>query len=174
MAPGSQKCSGTSADLLIAPTSSSATPTPATAPVGGAATRVLHRPDAAIVEVLTSLLNELSGAAGDVVLVLDDLHLSRSAEVHESLAFFVDHLPPRAHVVITTRSDPPLPLARLRARGQLLEIRAADLRFTNEEAAAYLGGSMGLDLGDRGIADEIVVHVEPVSRGHDPRILAIW
>ena len=68
------------------------------------------------------------------------------------MAFLLEHLPPQIHLVITTRADPPLPLARLRARGELVEIRAADLRFTPEEAAAYLNEVMGLDLG----ASEVV------------------
>ena len=68
------------------------------------------------------------------------------------MAFLLDHLPPQVHVVITTRADPPLPLARLRARGELTEIRAADLRFTPDEAAAYLNGAMGLGLGEGDVA----------------------
>ena len=67
-------------------------------------------------------------------------------EVQDGMAFLLDHLPPRLHVVIASRADPALPLARLRARGELVEIRAAELRFTPDEAAAYLNGMMGLQL----------------------------
>ena len=77
---------------------------------------------------------------------MDDYHLVEDRQVHEHLAQFLDRLPPRVHVVITSRADPPLPLARLRARGELVEIRAADLRFTPDEAAAYLNDVMGLHL----------------------------
>ncbi|MBM4423758.1 MAG: tetratricopeptide repeat protein [Chloroflexi bacterium] len=80
--------------------------------------------------VLPSLLNELADAPGQTVLVLDDYHLIHSQDVHQSLSFLIDHLPPRLHLIIATRGDLPLPLPRLRARGQLLELRQADLRFT--------------------------------------------
>ena len=78
------------------------------------------------------------------MLVLDDYHVIESPEIHESMAFLVEHLPPQIHLVIASRADPPLPLASLRARGELLEFRAADLRFTADEAAAYLNDEMGL------------------------------
>jgi LuxR family transcriptional regulator, maltose regulon positive regulatory protein len=96
--------------------------------------------------LLTSLLNDLGATGNEIVLVLDDYHLVESPEVQESLGFLLDHLPPRLHLVIASRSDPAVPLARLRARGELVEIRAAELRFTPEEAAAYLNGAMGLQL----------------------------
>ena len=86
---------------------------------------------------------------GDVVLVLDDYHLIESGAVHEAMTFLLDHLPPQLHLVIATRADPPLSLARLRARGELVEVRAAELRFTADEAAAYLNESMGLELDRR-------------------------
>jgi LuxR family transcriptional regulator, maltose regulon positive regulatory protein len=92
--------------------------------------------------VLGALLNELSALASELVLVLDDYHLVEDRQVHEQVASFLDRLPPNVHVVITSRADPPLPLARLRARGELVEIRAADLRFTPDEAAAYLNDVM--------------------------------
>jgi LuxR family maltose regulon positive regulatory protein len=96
--------------------------------------------------VLTTLVNEISHAKADFVLVLDDYHEITSRSVHESLAFLIDHLPPQAHLVLATRVDPPLPLARLRVRGQLNEVRAADLRFTTEEAAAFFNDIMELGL----------------------------
>ena len=96
--------------------------------------------------VLTTLLNDLGTVQLDVVLVLDDYHVIDSPEVHTGMEFLLDHLPTRLHVVIASRADPALPLPRLRARGELVEVRASDLRFTPEEAAAYLNDSMGLQL----------------------------
>jgi LuxR family maltose regulon positive regulatory protein len=96
--------------------------------------------------VLTTLVNDLAAGAGDIVLVLDDYHVIDGPEVQEGMAFLLDHLPPRLHLIIVTRADPALPLARLRARGELVEVRAADLRFTADEAAAYLNDAMGLHL----------------------------
>jgi LuxR family maltose regulon positive regulatory protein len=98
--------------------------------------------------VLTTLLNELGHGEGEVILVLDDYHVVGSLHIHTQLAFLIDHLPPRVHLVLVTRSDPALPLARLRASGELVEIRAADLRFTQDETAAYLTGAMGLTLSE--------------------------
>ena len=80
------------------------------------------------------------------VLVLDDFHVITSPEVHQATEFFLDHLPPGVHLVMTTRSDPPLPLSRLRTRDQLTELRAADLRFTRPEAEEFLTSVMGLAL----------------------------
>ena len=102
--------------------------------------------------VLTTLLNDLGAVAGEIVLALDDYHVIDAREVQDGLAFLLDHLPPRLHVVIASRADPALPLARLRARGELAEIRAAELRFTAAEAAAYLNEVMGLQLTARDIA----------------------
>jgi LuxR family maltose regulon positive regulatory protein len=78
--------------------------------------------------------------------VIDDYHLVESRDVHDAMTFLVEHLPSNVHLVIATRADPPLPLSRLRARGELVEVRAADLRFTDDEAADYLAGTMGLAL----------------------------
>jgi ATP/maltotriose-dependent transcriptional regulator MalT len=91
--------------------------------------------------LVTAMINELASRPGDgeVLLVLDDYHLVDSGPVHESVAFLLANLPTTLGVVISSRADPPLPLARLRARGQLAELRAAELRFTAEEAAALLG-----------------------------------
>jgi LuxR family maltose regulon positive regulatory protein len=121
--------------------------------VGATALSLLQGPQPPPIEtVFATLLNELSALPNDLVLVLDDYHVVDAHEIHDEMAFLLDHLPPQIHLVITTRADPPLPLARLRARGELVEIRAADLRFTPEEAAAYLNEVMGLDLG----ASEVV------------------
>ena len=98
--------------------------------------------------LVTALINDLAARPGDdeVLLVLDDYHLIDAQPVHASLAFLLEHLPPGLHLVLASRADPPLPLARLRAGGQLAELRAADLRFTAEEAAALLRESAGADL----------------------------
>ncbi|MEI6778121.1 MAG: LuxR C-terminal-related transcriptional regulator [Chloroflexales bacterium] len=102
--------------------------------------------------ILTALLNEITALPNHVVLVLDDYHVINAAPVDSALVFLVEHLPPHLHLVIVTREDPPLPLARLRARGQLTELRAADLRFTPAEAAAFLHEVMGLTLSAADIA----------------------
>jgi LuxR family transcriptional regulator, maltose regulon positive regulatory protein len=101
--------------------------------------------------LLTALLNDLA-ALGDAVLVLDDYHVIESPPIDEALTFFVNHLPPQFRLVIASREDPPLPLARLRARGQLTELRATDLRFTSAEAADFLNEAMDLNLSARDIA----------------------
>jgi len=98
--------------------------------------------------LVTALINDLAAQPGDgeVLLVLDDYHLIDAQPVHASLAFLLEHLPPGLHLVLASRADPPLPLARLRAGGQLAEVRTADLRFSAEEAAAMLRESAGADL----------------------------
>jgi LuxR family maltose regulon positive regulatory protein len=102
--------------------------------------------------VLTTLLNELAPAPGEVWLVLDDYHLVDSHEVNDSLVFFLEHLPPQVHVVLSTRADPDLPLSRWRVRGDLAEVRAEDLRFTPGEAAAYLNEAARLGLSSDDVA----------------------
>jgi LuxR family maltose regulon positive regulatory protein len=114
--------------------------------VGAGALALLQSAGTSMDEVLGTLVNDLSAATDDVVLVLDDYHLVDAREVHDRMAFLIEHLPPRIQLVIATRADPPLPLPRLRARGDLVEVRADDLRFTAEEAAAYLGEAMGTGL----------------------------
>ncbi len=101
--------------------------------------------------LLTALLNDLT-TLGDVVLVLDDYHVIESQSIDEALTFFVDHLPSQLRLVIASREDPQLPLARLRVRGQLTELRAADLRFTPAEAADFLNRVMTLNLSVADIA----------------------
>jgi LuxR family maltose regulon positive regulatory protein len=96
--------------------------------------------------VLTSIVNELAAVQGVVEMVLDDYHLIDHPDVQAGMAFLLERLPPHVHVTITTRADPALPIARLRARGELVEIRSADLRFTAEETAVYLNDMMGLGL----------------------------
>jgi LuxR family transcriptional regulator, maltose regulon positive regulatory protein len=102
--------------------------------------------------VLTALINDIASISEDFALVLDDYHLIAHEAVHGAVTFLLDHLPPQAHLVISSRADPPLPLARLRARGQMTEIHADDLRFTPEETVAFLRGSMGLDLPEGSVA----------------------
>lgn len=97
--------------------------------------------------VLVSLVNAIDGLDGELVVALDDYHVIESAQVHAAVTFLLDNLPANAAVAMTTRADPPLPVARLRARGELLELRAADLRFDQEEADAFLNGVMALDVG---------------------------
>ncbi len=101
---------------------------------------------------LAAAVNELSVLPDDVLLVLDDYHLAESPEVQQGVAFLVDHLPPQVHLVISTRADPGLPLARLRARGELTEVRAADLRFTDPETSRFLGGATGRELAAEDVA----------------------
>src|SRR5207253_323639 len=88
--------------------------------------------------MLTALLNEIITIPDNFVLVLDDYHVLEAKAVDHALTYLVEHLPPHMHLVIATREDPQLPLARLRARGHLTELRATDLRFTPSEAAAFL------------------------------------
>lgn len=114
--------------------------------VGTGALAVLREAHAAMEEVLATLVNDLDAVPDDVVLVLDDYHVITARDVHEQMTFLLERLPSHVHLVIATRADPALSLARLRARGELVEIRAADLRFTAEEAAVYLGEGMGLVL----------------------------
>jgi ATP/maltotriose-dependent transcriptional regulator MalT len=121
--------------------------------VGDSALALLDAPQPPPIEtVLTTLLNDLGAVAGEIVLVLDDYHVIDAPEVQDGMAFLLDHLPPQLHVVIASRADPALPLARMRARGELAEIRAAELRFTPDEAAAYLNEMMGLNLTARDVA----------------------
>ena len=102
--------------------------------------------------LLTSLLNEIAALPSKLILVLDDYHLLDSQPVDAILAFLVEHLPPQLHLVIASREDPSLPLARLRARGQLTELRAADLRFARAEAVEFLNHRMGLNLTEGDVA----------------------
>ena len=96
--------------------------------------------------VLVSLINDLDVLTGPAVVALDDYHVIEGAPVHETVTFLLDNLPPQVTLAMTTRADPPLPLSRLRARGELVEVRAADLRFTTDEADLFLNEVMGLQL----------------------------
>jgi LuxR family maltose regulon positive regulatory protein len=114
---------------------------------------LLQTPQAAPLErVFAVLASELlERQTGDFVLVLDDYQVIEAAPVHQALTFFLDHLPPQLHVVVATRTDPPLPLARLRARGQLTELRAADLRLSDDESKTFFQSVMGLALSPQAV-----------------------
>jgi LuxR family maltose regulon positive regulatory protein len=115
--------------------------------VGAAALRALRRTSVDHERVvLPSLLNDLNGIGSPLVLVLDDYHLVTDAPCHQTVTFFLDHLPASVHLLMATRVDPPLPLSRMRAKGELAELRVAEFQFTGEEAAALLNGAMGLQL----------------------------
>ncbi|HET7799049.1 MAG TPA: LuxR C-terminal-related transcriptional regulator [Humibacillus xanthopallidus] len=103
-------------------------------------------------DVAASFLDDLDALPGRTVLALDDYHVIDDPQVHDAVALLLDHLPPQVTLALTTRVDPPLPLARLRARGELLEVRAADLRFTPDEAEAFLNHVMDLGLEPRLVA----------------------
>lgn len=115
--------------------------------VGESALALFHSPQPLPDETIpTILINDLAGLEGDLMLILDDYHVIQNQSIHTALAFLVDHLPDQLHLVLSTRVDPPWPLARLRARNQLIELRVLDLRFTLEEAAAFLNQMMDLNL----------------------------
>jgi len=120
--------------------------------LGTGALQLLASSSPPVETALGALLNDLDALPTDLVVVLDDFHLVETPEVNDQMTFLLEHQPPSLHLVLATRSDPPLPLAQLRARGRLVEVRAADLRFTPAEAAAYLNGPMGLGLTDDDVA----------------------
>jgi LuxR family maltose regulon positive regulatory protein len=114
--------------------------------IGNGLQAILQSPQPPMEAILTTLINEISAIPDKCVLVLDDYYLVDSQPIREAVLYLVDHLPPNMHLVIATRRDPALSLARLRAAGQMEEIRARDLRFTREETTAFLNRAMGLDL----------------------------
>src|SRR6266571_2711688 len=123
------------------------------ATIGEGVSGVLQSPQPPPPEAMqTALLNDLTTIQDQFVLVLDDYHVIDAKAIDQALTYLVEHLPPHMHLVITTREDPQLPLARLRARGHLTEVRTADLRFTASEAAAFLTQVMGLSLSAADIA----------------------
>jgi LuxR family maltose regulon positive regulatory protein len=131
------------------------------ATLGEGVLSVLHSPQPPPPEaMLTALLNDITTIKDQFVLVLDDYHVIGAKPVDHTLTYLVEHLPPHMHLVIATREDPPLPLARLRARDQLTEVRATDLRFTPSEAAAFLNQVMGL-----GLSAEDIVALERRTEG---------
>ncbi|MBV7334806.1 LuxR C-terminal-related transcriptional regulator [Chloroflexi bacterium TSY] len=115
--------------------------------LGRAAQTLLEAPvDPPFETVLISLINEIAASPDRIILVLDDYHLIDAAEIHQTLNFLLDHLSPQLHLVVLTREDPPLPLARLRVQQQMTEIRVNDLRFTTDETGQFLNQTMGLAL----------------------------
>jgi LuxR family maltose regulon positive regulatory protein len=120
--------------------------------LGDAALQLFSSSSPSTEAALASLLNEVDGLPRELVLALDDYHVVETQEVHDGMTFLLENQPRQLHLVLATRADPPLPLAQLRARGRLVEVRAADLRFTPEEAAAYLNGPMRLGLSGGDVA----------------------
>jgi len=121
--------------------------------IGTEALDALQSPQLPPIEsILTSLLNEIVSIPDDFILVLDDYHAIDSKQIDAAVSFLIERLPPRMHLVIATREDPNLPLARLRGRDQLTELRVKDLRFTESEAAEFLNQTMGLHLSTEDIA----------------------
>jgi LuxR family transcriptional regulator, maltose regulon positive regulatory protein len=121
--------------------------------LGETALAMLRAPQPPPVEsILTALLNDVAAVENDVMLVLDDYHAIKSPPIHNAVEFMLDHLPEQMHLVIATRADPPLPLPRLRARDELTELRSTDLRFTPDEAAAFLNQIMRLNLSAQDVA----------------------
>jgi len=121
--------------------------------VGESALAMLQSPRPPSVEaILTVLINEIATLPAAFIFVLDDYHLIRAQPIHDTLTFLLDHLPPPMHLALATRADPPLPVARLRGRGQLTELRQTDLRFTPQEAAEFLNRVMGLSLSAEDVA----------------------
>jgi len=121
---------------------------------------------------LAELVNRLAEIEADILLVLDDYHLVQSQAVHRSLAAFIGRLPPNLHLILSTRTDPPLPLARLRVQGDLAELRAADLQFTPDEALAYCNDIRRLDLAEPDLA-LLQTHTEGWAAGLQLAALAL-
>jgi len=121
--------------------------------IGAGLLAALQSPQTPPIEsILITLVNEIDAIQDNFIFVLDDYHLIEAKQVDQFIAFLIEHLPLQMHLVIATREDPQLPLSRLRARGQLSELRVADLRFTPAEAAELLNQVMGLNLKDADIA----------------------
>ena len=121
--------------------------------LGGESADLLRRTsNAPLKVVLTTLLNEINAYDKEFVMAFDDYHVIHEAGIHEALSYLIERLAPHAHALIATRSDPPFPLGRLRARGELKELRASNLRFDRSEAAAFMNEVMGLELTEQDIA----------------------
>ena len=121
-------------------------------------------PLASLQSLLVELINVLDAEARDIVIILDDYHLLEAPTLHDSLVFFLKHLPQRVHLVLASRSEPSFPLAQLRVRGSLLELHSADLRFTSAEATAFLGQSQQLSL-EPAEVQALVEHTEGWAAG---------
>jgi LuxR family maltose regulon positive regulatory protein len=121
--------------------------------VGERALALLNSPETHSAQaILTALINAVAASPAEFGLILDDYHVIDNPQIHAALAFLITHAPPQMHVILSTRADPPLPMASWRARGQQIEIRAADLRFTSDETTHFLNATMGLNLSPGEIA----------------------
>jgi LuxR family transcriptional regulator, maltose regulon positive regulatory protein len=141
--------------------------------VGATASALLSSPQPPrMATILTTLVNDLHSISSDVIFVLDDYQLIESPEIHQAMTFLIENRPPRLHLIILTRADPPLPLSRLRASGELLELRAADLRFGPDDARTYLNQVMGLQLTAANVS-ELVGRTEGWVAGLQMAALAI-
>ena len=129
--------------------------------IGQGTLAILHSPQSPpLSTILTNLLNEIGQVGRDIILILDDYHVIEDQTIHEAMLFLLDHLPDTLHLVLATRTDPELPLSRLRVRSQLIEIRDNDLRFLREETASFLLEGMGLPL-----SEEEVVTLQTRTEG---------
>jgi LuxR family maltose regulon positive regulatory protein len=122
--------------------------------------RLRSSPELGLQKILPAIINAIVSSDRDCVMILDDYHLISAPAIHSAISFLLEHLPEKMHIAIGSRSDPPLPLARLRARGKLLEMRAADLRFSPDETARFLNEVMRLDL-----SPEVVNTLEARTEG---------
>jgi LuxR family transcriptional regulator, maltose regulon positive regulatory protein len=120
--------------------------------IAGQVVALLRDPRPPLEAVVTVVVNQVAGLSGRVALLVDDYHLIEAAPVHAGVGLLLERLPPQLRLILTSRSDPPLPLARLRGGGQLIELRAADLRFTTEEAGAVLHAALGTSLPQGAVA----------------------
>ena len=115
--------------------------------IGARSLSLMQSPQPPLIEsVLMTLLNEVAAIEENVVLILDDYHAISTQSIHDGMGFLLSHLPPQMHLILASRADPPLSLARLRSHGDLTELRVSDLRFTPDEAAAFLNQVMGLTI----------------------------
>jgi LuxR family maltose regulon positive regulatory protein len=141
--------------------------------VGKTTLVMLQSPQRPAIEALLSLLiNDLVGMSHPFFLVLDDYHVIQAQPIHDTITFLLDHLPAQMHLVIGTRADPPLPISRLRARGQLSELRLSDLRFNTEEAIEFLNRTMGFSLAAQELAP-LVTRAEGWAAGLQMAALAL-
>jgi LuxR family transcriptional regulator, maltose regulon positive regulatory protein len=125
----------------------------ADADIGSGAKALLEGTQAPAAEpVLVALINDVAQLGTPFLVVLDDYHAIETRPVHDAIAFLLDHSPRHLHLAVASRSDPPLPLSRLRGRDQMTELRAAELRFSAEEAGAFLNQCMGLSLSAKHIS----------------------
>ena len=121
--------------------------------------RTHQAPKPPLRSILQALINTLASSTAHFLLVLDDYHVITEPEIHHSLTYLVEHLPPQLHLILVTRADPPLPLSLLRARGEMLEVRTNQLRCTPEEVRAFFQVVMGMQL-SRDLIQEVTARTE--------------